>query len=642
MAGSLDAMTVTLSDVTVASMTSDILLVAPHGESVILESDVGSDVQGATWTYNDELGTAQSSGATGTYKPTNVDGGSGNSDSFMAPAPTSGYGDLLNDLTGPSPNGTWKLYVRDDGGQLKSIGGWSLQLHTNPDVSPASKDFGSVVVGSTSAATTFTVTNTGANPLNLTAAQVQGADAGDFTIPSNDCAGTTVASGASCTLQAAFKPGSPGAKSAALVLTDDSGGSPHSLPLSGTGTQPAISITPAALAFGESPFGSTPHQFVTITNTGTAPLTVSLPTAPSSNDFTLSIQDVQAPDSACPGPGQLNPGQSCKFEVFFTPLTVGDKTATVAIADNAPGSPHSVTLTGTATALPVQPAQPVETGSPDIKLQNVSFSSPPMVGEPTTLDITASDEKASITGVIIDFGETLGQYGESACVAGSNSGNSAEFRIPYEFLEPGTHTISVTIFAGGCGTATAHTYVFTVDVAPATAARNSAAYRRAHSASTLGGPSIKSKCKDAKLLPTAKVAKRIAEATLCVMNEQRKLFKLKPLKLSKKLGKAALLHTRSMILGRFFAHQGPKELALVTRLKKVKYRGSAGENIGAGAGPLGTPVAMVNGWMHSTMHRANLLSKKWKAVGIGFLPLYPLKTRARPVATYTTDFGPKP
>jgi uncharacterized protein YkwD len=126
------------------------------------------------------------------------------------------------------------------------------------------------------------------------------------------------------------------------------------------------------------------------------------------------------------------------------------------------------------------------------------------------------------------------------------------------------------------------------------------------------------------------------------MNEQRKLYKLKPLKVSKRLGKAALGHTQTMVVGHFFAHQGPKELGLAPRLRKARYPGAAGENLGAGAGVLGTPLAMVNGWMHSSLHRANLLSRKWGAVGIGVLPKFPLVTPARPVATFTTDFGPKP
>ena len=50
----------------------------------------------------------------------------------------------------------------------------------------------------------------------------------------------------------------------------------------------------------------------------------------------------------------------------------------------------------------------------------------------------------------------------------------------------------------------------------------------------------------------------------------------------------------------------------------------------------------VNGWMHSTLHRANLLSRKWKTVGIGFLPAYPVPTASTPVATFTTDFGVRP
>jgi uncharacterized protein YkwD len=97
-----------------------------------------------------------------------------------------------------------------------------------------------------------------------------------------------------------------------------------------------------------------------------------------------------------------------------------------------------------------------------------------------------------------------------------------------------------------------------------------------------------------------------------------------------------------MIVGKFFAHQGPKELGLGARLKKAKYRGSAGENIGAGGGPLGTPVQMVNGWMHSSLHRANLLSRSWRTVGIGFMPAFPIPTSSTPVATFTTDFGVRP
>jgi uncharacterized protein YkwD len=45
-----------------------------------------------------------------------------------------------------------------------------------------------------------------------------------------------------------------------------------------------------------------------------------------------------------------------------------------------------------------------------------------------------------------------------------------------------------------------------------------------------------------------------------------------------------------MILGGFLAHQGPTEPALVSHLRKVKFAGAAGENLGAGTGALGSPA----------------------------------------------------
>ena len=286
------------------------------------------------------------------------------------------------------------------------------------------------------------------------------------------------------------------------------------------------------------------------------------------------------------------------------------------------------------------PLAPPDPTKPQV--QTAEFSTPPVVGQPTFLQVEASDSDSLVTGLIVNFGEALGLWGETACVEGApNTGGTVQFDVPYQFFSPGEHTISITILSGGCGTAQTST-VFTKTVTVAAAgARKARASRRAHASLTIPGPQVVSRCKDARLDPTAANVKRIAKALLCVMNEQRKLAKLKPLKNSPRLGKAAITHTRAMIAGGFFAHQGPKEPALKARLRKVKFRASAGENIGAGGGALGSPVGMVNGWMHSQLHRANLLSKSWKYVGIGFIAKFPIKGGGAPVGTYTTDFGPK-
>src|SRR5204863_2380497 len=70
----------------------------------------------------------------GTYLPAHYQ----QNESLPAPAPAGPYGSDLNSLVGASPNGDWKLFVRDDtfpdGGSIS--GGWILLLETGPVISP--------------------------------------------------------------------------------------------------------------------------------------------------------------------------------------------------------------------------------------------------------------------------------------------------------------------------------------------------------------------------------------------------------------------------------------------------------------------------------------------------------------------------
>ena len=516
--GVLTGVTARLDGVTVSGTDIDVMLVSPHGESVILTSDIPVESDTQTWTYSDAAAAPQADGSTGTYKPTNADTAT---DEFPAPAPAPPYGDTLSDLNGPSPNGTWKLFVK--GGVNGSIAGWSITLTTavgNLEVQPGDKDFASVDVGAQSTPETFTFTNTGQAPLTVTNVRYDGTQPADFVSAADGCSGATVAVGASCAVQVAFKPTAVGPRRAFLIVSHDASGAPVTAQLAGRGQTP-------------------------------------------------------------PAP------------------------------------------------------TPVESGSPDIDIRSFRFLTPPVVNQPTTLQVVASDKKATVTGLIVDFGETLGLWAASACVVGSNEGGTSTFRVPYTFLSAGEHTLKVTVFSGGCGTPKVHTYEVKVVVG-----NGQTAARRAHVSQDAAAPTITSTCKDANLVPSGKLAKRIAKALLCVMNEQRKLAKLKPLKASKKLNKSALAHSRAMVVGKFFAHQGPKEPPLIKRLKKAKYKGAAAENIGAGAGPLASPLMMVNGWMNSPIHRANLLYRKWKTVGIGFVAVFPVSA-TQPAGTFTTNFGTK-
>jgi PKD repeat protein len=104
-----------------------------------------------------------------------------------------------------------------------------------PSVSPLSKDFGSVPVAGTSAAQTFTVSNTGTGNLVIGTLSLLGGDAANFTKQNDTCTGQTVIPAGSCTVEVKFTPSSTGSKSATLSI-------PTNYPvtttaaLSGTGT----------------------------------------------------------------------------------------------------------------------------------------------------------------------------------------------------------------------------------------------------------------------------------------------------------------------------------------------------------------------------------------------------------------------
>ncbi|HXV59962.1 MAG TPA: Calx-beta domain-containing protein, partial [Vicinamibacteria bacterium] len=137
--GRVGNVTVTLSGVSHPFPDDiDVLLVAPDGRSVVLMSDAGGGfaLQNANITFDDGAAAAIPDGSaivTGTYRPANYEG---QSDEFLAPAPSGPYGSALADLSGADPNGTWRLYIIDDffldGGILSA--GWSLTFDRNVPV----------------------------------------------------------------------------------------------------------------------------------------------------------------------------------------------------------------------------------------------------------------------------------------------------------------------------------------------------------------------------------------------------------------------------------------------------------------------------------------------------------------------------
>jgi len=103
---------------------------------------------------------------------------------------------------------------------------------------------------------------------------------------------------------------------------------------------PGLTLSTQSLTFGSQVNNTTsPSQSVTITNSGSAPLSVygvSI-TGADSSDFAVT--------STCSA--AVAPQGTCTATVTFRPTSNGARNATLAIADNAPGSPQLVSLSGT-------------------------------------------------------------------------------------------------------------------------------------------------------------------------------------------------------------------------------------------------------------------------------------------------------
>jgi len=134
------------------------------------------------------------------------------------------------------------------------------------------------------------------------------------------------------------------------------------------------------------------------------------------------------------------------------------------------------------------------------------------------------------------------------------------------------------------------------------------------------------------------------KAIMCLLNEERADHGLPAFERSKKLQRAAQKHSARMSGGNCFAHECPGEADLVSRLGNVKYLLNGllswicAENIAWGMKSAGTPNAIMDAWMNSAGHRANILNRDLEQVGIGFVKGSPSDANAA-AGMYTTDFG---
>ncbi|MBX3675229.1 MAG: choice-of-anchor D domain-containing protein [Burkholderiales bacterium] len=200
---------------------------------------------------------------------------------------------------------------------------------------PTSVSFPPTQVGGVSPPVTVTISNVGGGPLSIAAVEIVGSG---YAVSSQSCTSAPVAPSGSCTISITFAPGSAGNVIATLRLVSNAPASPTLIGLTGEGTALAVgtlAATPATLDFGTREIGTTTAaQSITVSNAGSAPVTVSGVTA--SGDYAQS--------NNC---SLLESGGTCTISVTFTPTATGPRPGSVSVASNASNSPFSMNLSGT-------------------------------------------------------------------------------------------------------------------------------------------------------------------------------------------------------------------------------------------------------------------------------------------------------
>ena len=110
---------------------------------------------------------------------------------------------------------------------------------------------------------------------------------------------------------------------------------------------------------------------------------------------------------------------------------------------------------------------------------------------------------------------------------------------------------------------------------------------------------------------------------LTLINRARTRRGLKALVLRASLCRAAKAHSQEMIRLDYFSHLSTAGRSPQSRAKRAGYGASGysswslAEVIAWGSGSAGSPAAVFQSWMCSPGHRAILLGKRWRDIGVG-------------------------
>ena len=119
------------------------------------------------------------------------------------------------------------------------------------------------------------------------------------------------------------------------------------------------------------------------------------------------------------------------------------------------------------------------------------------------------------------------------------------------------------------------------------------------------------------------VPQEFQKTIVSLVNQERAKKGLQPVKENAMLDRAAQLHAEDMLKKNYFSHTSKDGRSPTARMQAAGYKAPVcnctiqtayGENIARGQT---SPADAMNAWMHSPVHRANILYPSFKEIGVG-------------------------
>ena len=164
-------------------------------------------------------------------------------------------------------------------------------------------DFGTILIGNTSAAQTVTLTNNTNGPISFTGAVLSGTNAADYTVTTAACTGGIVV-GTPCVVSVKFKPTvvAPPSEVATLTITDGDSTSPQVFSLTGKGSNAppdfTLSAAPAAENVAQGAVGAPVTITVNPTNGFASAVALTCTGAPANSICALSPASITPPTTS--------------------------------------------------------------------------------------------------------------------------------------------------------------------------------------------------------------------------------------------------------------------------------------------------------------------------------------------------------